>query len=212
MTANAGISSKGFSASVDDTFLKTKILTKISTENLSNLTDIAVSVSLGEVLLTGYSSDQISRLKLVENVMKTEGVKKVYNEVQINPTVSFTDRTEDALFESRLMTRMLFKSGINSNNFSLDVVSGNVYIIGLADNLEEKTTVESGYNGIFNTAIINGRNSSPRSGVADVQYLVAEYKNRLRDATTEINDLKFSIIISIIFIQCLQIIFDAFEK
>ena len=74
--------------------------------------------------------------------MKTEGVKKVYNEVQINPTVSFTDRTEDALFESRLMTRMLFKSGINSNNFSLDVVSGNVYIIGLADDLEEKTTVE----------------------------------------------------------------------
>ena len=142
MTANAGISSKGFSASVDDTFLKTKILTKISTEKLSNLTDISVSVSLGEVLLTGYSSDQISRLKLVENVMKTEGVKKVYNEVQINPTVSFTDRTEDALFESRLMTRMLFKSGINSNNFSLDVVSGNVYIIGLADNLEEKTTVE----------------------------------------------------------------------
>ena len=58
MTANAGISSKGFSASVDDTFLKTKILTKISTENLSNLTDISVSVSLGEVLLTGYSDDQ----------------------------------------------------------------------------------------------------------------------------------------------------------
>ena len=56
--------------------------------------------------------------------------------------MSFTDRTEDALFESRLMTRMLFKSGINSNNFSLDVVSGNVYIIGLAENLEEKITVE----------------------------------------------------------------------
>ena len=142
MTANAGISSKGFSASVDDTFLKTKIVTKISTENFSNLSDISVSVSLGEVLLTGYSSDQISRLKLVENVMKTEGVKKVYNEVQINPSVSFTERAEDVLFESRLMTRMLFKSGINSNNFSLDVVSGNVYIIGLADNLEEKTTVE----------------------------------------------------------------------
>tara|TARA_B100000212_G_scaffold328951_1_gene293685 strand:+ start:478 stop:1065 length:588 start_codon:yes stop_codon:yes gene_type:complete len=142
MTANAGISSKGFSASVDDTFLKTKIFAKISKENLSNLTDISVSVSLGEVLLTGYSGDQISRLKLVQNVMQTEGVKKVYNEVQINPSISFSERTEDALFESRLMTRMLFKSGINSNNFSLDVVSGNVYIIGLAENLEEKTVVE----------------------------------------------------------------------
>ena len=142
MTANAGISSKGFSASVDDTFLKTKIFTKISTEDLSNLTDISVSISLGEVLLTGYSGDQISRLKLVENVTQTEGVKKVYNEVQINPSVSFSERTEDALFESRLMTRMLFKSGINSNNFSLDVVAGNVFIIGLAENLEEKTIVE----------------------------------------------------------------------
>ena len=142
MTANAGISSKGFSASVDDTFLKTKIFTKISTENLSNLTDVTVSISLGEVLLTGYSVDQISRLKLVENVMQTEGVKKVYNEVQINPSVSFSERTEDALFESRLITRMLFKSGINSNNFSLDVVAGNVYIIGLAENLEEKNVVE----------------------------------------------------------------------
>ncbi len=142
MTANAGISSKGFSASVDDTFLKTKIFTKISRKNLSNLTDITVSVSLGEVLLTGYSSDQISRLKLVENVIQTEGVKKVYNEVQINPSVSFSERAEDALFKSRLMTRMLFKSGINSNNFSLDVVSGNVYIIGLSEDLEEKTTVE----------------------------------------------------------------------
>ena len=142
MTANAGISSKGFAASVDDTFLKTKIFTKISTENLSNLTDISVSISLGEVLLTGYSGNQISRLKLVENVMQTEGVKKVYNEVQINPSVSLSERTEDALFESRLMTRMLFKSGINSNNYSLDVVAGNVYIIGLAENLEEKTIVE----------------------------------------------------------------------
>ena len=142
MTANAGISSKGFSASVDDTFLKTKIFTKISRKNLSNLTDITVSVSLGEVLLTGYSTDQISRLKLVENVIQTEGVKKVYNEVQINPYVSFSERAEDALFKSRLMTRMLFKSGINSNNFSLDVVSGNVYIIGLSEDLEEKTTVE----------------------------------------------------------------------
>ena len=33
---------------------------------------------------------------------------------------------------------MLFKSGINSNNYSLDVVGGTVYAIGLAENLEEK--------------------------------------------------------------------------
>ena len=40
------------------------------------------------------------------------------------------------------MTRLLFKSGINSNNYSLDVVGGTVYAIGLAENLDEKTRIE----------------------------------------------------------------------
>ena len=70
LAANAGISSKGFSASVDDSYLKAKIIGKISTLEISNLIDVKVSVSLGEVLLTGYSNDQISRLRLIENVSK----------------------------------------------------------------------------------------------------------------------------------------------
>ena len=102
-----------------------------------------MSVSLGDVLLTGYTNNQINRLKLVEQVSKTEGVKKVYNEIIINPSVSLKERTEDTLFRSRLMTRLLFKSGINSNNYSLDVVGGNVYLIGLAENLDEKNNIES---------------------------------------------------------------------
>ena len=143
MAANAGVSSKGFSASVDDSFLKAKIITNISSLKLSNLSDVTVNVTLGDVLLTGYSENQLSRLKLMEEVSKVEGVKKVYNEIIIAPSVSLGERAEDALFESRLVTRMLFKSGINSNNFSLDVVSGTVFIIGLADSLEEKTLVEN---------------------------------------------------------------------
>ena len=142
MAANAGISSKGFSASVDDSFLKAKIIGKLSSLKLSNISDITVSTSLGEVLLTGYSSNQVNRLKIIESVWEIDGVKKVYNEIKISSSVSFSERTEDALFESRLMTRLLFKSGINSNNYSLDVVGGTVYAIGLAENLDEKTTFE----------------------------------------------------------------------
>ena len=142
IAANAGISSKGFSASVDDSFLKARIISKISALKLSNISDITVSISLGDVLLTGYSESQLSRLRLIETVWKVEGVKKVYNEIKINPSVSFGEKTEDALFESRLMTRLLFKSGINTNNYSIDVVGGTVYAIGLAENLDEKTAVE----------------------------------------------------------------------
>ena len=167
IAANAGVSSKGFSASVDDSFLKAKIITNISSLKLSNLSDVTVSVTLGEVLLTGYSDNQLSRLKLIEEVSKVEGVKKVYNEIIVTPSVSVGERAEDALFESRLVTRMLFKSGINSNNFSLDVVSGNVYIIGLAENIEEKMTVENFFSEMKDIpkliTIINIKKRSTRS-------------------------------------------------
>jgi len=143
MAANAGISSKGFSASIEDSLLKAKIVAVITNLSISNISDITVSVSLGNVLLTGYCSDQLSRLKIVENVIKTDGVKKVYNEIQIEQNVTINERAEDALFESRLMTRLLFKSGINSNNYSLDVVGGKVYAIGLAENIEEKNILEA---------------------------------------------------------------------
>jgi len=143
LAANAGISSKGFSASVDDSFLKAKIIGKISKLKISNLSDISVSVCLGEVLLTGYSDDQVDRLKLIEVVWEVEGVEKIYNEIKLQSSVSLTERAEDALFESRLMTRLLFKSGINSNNYSLDVVGGTVYAIGLAESLDEKTNIEN---------------------------------------------------------------------
>ena len=142
MAANAGISSKGFTASVDDSIIKAKIIGKISSLKLSNLSDITVSVSIGEVLLTGYVSNQLNRLKLIESVWAVDGVTQVYNEIKISSSVKLAERAEDALFESRLMTRLLFKSGINSNNYSIDVVGGTVYAIGLAENLDEKTTME----------------------------------------------------------------------
>ena len=141
--ANAGISSKGFSASVDDSFLKAKIIASITNLKISNLTDITVNVSLGDVLLTGYCNDQLSRLTIVQNVIKIDGVRTVYNEIKIESEFSMAERAEDVLFESRLMTRLLFKSGINSNNFRLDVFGGSVYIIGLAEDLEEKIILES---------------------------------------------------------------------
>ena len=142
LVGNAGISSRGITSSVEDSYMKTKIVAKLSTLNLSNLKDITVSVCLGSILLTGYADDQTNRLKIVESVWEIEGIKKVYNEMKVDSSVTISERTEDFIFESKLTARLLFKSGVNSNNYSIDVVGGDVYVIGLAPNLEEKTTLE----------------------------------------------------------------------
>ena len=57
------------------------------------------------------------------------------------PTLS--ERADDLLFETRIKNRLLLKSGVYSNNYSVDVVNGNVYVMGTASSLDEKATLEN---------------------------------------------------------------------
>ena len=47
------------------------------------------------------------------------------------------------IFEAKIEKRLLFESGIFSNNYSVDVVNGNVYVMGISSDIEEKTKVEN---------------------------------------------------------------------
>ena len=140
---NASTSTRGFSASVDDTLLMTKVIAKISGIELKNFTDITVSVSHGHVLLAGNVESQTKRLELIREVWKIEGVKNVYNEMSLGSSPTLSERADDLLFETRVKNRLLFKSGVYSNNYSVDVVNGNVYVMGTASSLDEKTKLEN---------------------------------------------------------------------
>ena len=139
---NAGTSSKGIKKSLSDTYLKTKVLAKISLLDIKNIANISVNVSRGTILFTGYVTNAEKRLLIVKKTWEVEGVKKIINELRIDDDVPLSQRTNDFILRSKINTRLLFKSGINSHNFSVDVVEGEVYIIGLADNINEKTEVE----------------------------------------------------------------------
>ena len=139
---NAGTSSKGIKKSFSDTYIKTKILAKISLLDIKNIANVTVNVSRGTILYTGYVISAEKRLLIVKKTWEVEGVKKIINELKIDDDVPLSQRTNDFILRSKINTRLLFKSGINSNNFSVDVVDGEVYVIGLADNINEKTEVE----------------------------------------------------------------------
>ena len=140
---NAGTSSKGIKKSFSDTYIKTKILAKISLLDIKNITNISVNVSRGTILYTGYVMSAEKRLLIVKKTWEVEGVKKIINELKIDNDVSLSQRTDDFILRSKISSRLLFKSGINSNNFSVDVVDGEAYVIGLADDINEKIEVES---------------------------------------------------------------------
>ena len=143
IVGSASTSTRGFSGTVEDTYLKSKIVSKITFMKLSNFSNITVSVINGKVLLAGNIDNQEKRLELIKKVWWIDGVKEVYNEIEIGPQISFSEKTEDFIFEAKIKNRLLFESGIYSNNYSVNVVNGNVYVIGISSDIEEKTKIEN---------------------------------------------------------------------
>ena len=143
LVGSASTSTRGFSGTIEDTYLMSKIVSKITLMKLSNFSNITVSVINGKVLLAGNIENQEKRLELIKKVWWIDGVKEVYNELEIRPQISFSEKTEDFIFEVKINNRLLLEPGIFSNNYSVSVVNGNVYVMGISSNIEEKTKVEN---------------------------------------------------------------------
>ncbi len=143
LVGSASTSARGFSGTIEDTYLMSKIVSKITLMKLSNFSNITVSVINGKVLLAGNIENQEKRLELIKKVWWIDGVKEVLNELEIGPRTTFSEKAEDFVFEAKIEKRLLFEPGIFSNNYSVDVVNGKVYVMGISSDIEEKTKVEN---------------------------------------------------------------------
>ena len=143
LVGSASTSTRGFSGTIEDTYLMSKIVSKITLMKLSNFSNITVSVINGKVLLAGNIENQEKRLELIKKVWWIDGVKEVYNELEIGSQIPFSEKTEDFIFEVKIKNRLLLEPGIFSNNYSVDVVNGNVYVVGISSNIKEKTKIEN---------------------------------------------------------------------
>ncbi len=143
VVGSASTSARGFSGTIEDTYLMSKIVSKITLMKLSNFSNITVSVINGKVLLAGNIENQEKRLELIKKVWWIDGVKEVLNELEIGPRTTFSEKAEDFVFEAKIEKRLLFEPGIFSNNYSVDVVNGKVYVMGISSDIEEKTKVEN---------------------------------------------------------------------
>ena len=142
VAGNASTSTRGITGTFSDNYLLSRVKAKVSSLKLKNFTNVTVSVSHGKVLLAGYVDNQLERLEIIKNVWEINGVKEIFNEIEVGRSISVIDAAEDMVFETKVENRILFEEGIFSNNYSVDVVDGNVYVMGIASSIEEKNKLE----------------------------------------------------------------------
>ena len=137
----ASTTEKGFSTSVADGVIETKLVDRFIQNDTALATGIEKSVNNGSVLLTGRVETIEQKVLATKLAWEIKGVREVVNEVQVTQDNSLRDKAKDLAASAQLRAALIGDQNISSLNFSIDVVNGIVYLSGVASDEMEKERV-----------------------------------------------------------------------
>jgi osmotically-inducible protein OsmY len=106
--------------------------------------NLDATVYEGRVLLTGRLANEQLRQEAVQRAWKVNGVKEVYDEIEVGPETHFMDEARDTVISTRLKNDLVWDSQVKSINYTIKTEDGVVYIIGSARTRDEMDRV-TGY-------------------------------------------------------------------
>ncbi|MEQ8370045.1 MAG: BON domain-containing protein [Alphaproteobacteria bacterium] len=133
--ASAGImvaQERDLSAAANDATIELEINRLWLAESISLFSRVGLQVVEGRVLLTGVVETPEDRLTAVRLAWQASGVREVINEIEVAATPGAEGYGRDLLIATRLRTRLLFDGDVSAINYSIEVVKGVVYLMGIA--------------------------------------------------------------------------------
>jgi osmotically-inducible protein OsmY len=126
---------------VKDVAIRSQIRDSWGRYNQDVAHDLDATVYGGRVLLTGRVPQQEWRQQAVKLAWQADGVKEVYDEIEVGPDTHFSDEARDTVISTRLRNDMLFDKYIRSINYDVTTDDGVVYVIGTARSQQELNRV-----------------------------------------------------------------------
>jgi len=116
----------------EDENIEIKATVNIHAENEAYHDSRLVVVSYnGYLLLAGQVNDQVLKNETTKVVRKIQGVRRIYNELEIGPPSSAITRTSDAWITSKIKTSLLVSSDEQATRIKVVTENGVVYLMGL---------------------------------------------------------------------------------
>ena len=137
----ASSTEKGFSTSVSDSVIKTKLSDKYLRDDVDLVQGVSISVNEGAVLLTGTVPTQDKKINATKLAWEIKGVREVVNEVTVTQDVNLKNKAKDFAAAAQLRLKIIGDGKVSSLNYSIDVVDGVVYLSGVAETEEERARV-----------------------------------------------------------------------
>ncbi|MBI2235670.1 MAG: BON domain-containing protein [Magnetospirillum sp.] len=134
--ATAGVAAaeeRGIEGAIDDVKIRAEINHYWFQHDIEMYRQVALTISEGRVLLTGIVPRPEARVDAVRLAWQAAGVKEVINEVQVGDS-SVIESGRDVVISQKLKGRLMFDKEIRNINYTVEVVDGVVYLMGIAQN------------------------------------------------------------------------------
>lgn len=139
----AAAEERSFGTIVDDKTLYADITNRFLHSDVNDmLINVDVRVQEGRVLLLGIVNKPETAQEAVRVAWLAKGVREVINEIKTGREhPSSAAYAEDQWIETQLETRLLATKNIVSINYTVEVVDKVVYLLGIAQNEQERKNV-----------------------------------------------------------------------
>lgn len=131
---------------IDDQGIEFKVRHAINTYeplNLQKNTHLVVISYNNAVLLVGQVPDETISTKIQELAEDTEQVRKVYNQLEIMPPTSFSQRSKDSLITTKIKSTSLFGREIDPLRTKVITENNVVYLMGIVSHEEAEKLSEA---------------------------------------------------------------------
>ena len=134
---SAAMEERGLGAAISDTEIRLRINALWSSKSERMWRKIGLQIHEGRVLLSGVVDDPEMRDEAVRLAWEAKGVKEVINEIRIDRSGGIAGFAHDTWISTQLKAKLLLDREVASVNYSVETVSGTVYLLGVARSREE---------------------------------------------------------------------------
>ncbi len=124
-------------AALDDVRIKSAVTTGLAGASAWNFVNVSTTVIEGRVLMTGRVENPDTRLEASRVAWAVEGVRRVDNVIEITDSFGWIDRPRDIFIRTEIAADLLTDAAIKDINYTIDVVNGVVYVMGVGQSQAE---------------------------------------------------------------------------
>lgn len=131
--ATVSTDKRTFGSQIDDEMIESVAITEIeSIDKIGySMSHIGATSIDGLLLIHGQTPSQLIKDGIPKTCTKIKGVKKVFNAVSLQEPISLSQRSKDTWITSKVKSKLLTTSDVNSGRFKVVTENSVVYLMGL---------------------------------------------------------------------------------